>query len=188
MKLSTIMFATLGLTAAMNASALTQGNAKLISHHVSSTNPALVLKLIDAAIDKKESNGLALSKIRRLSDNDEGILVDLSIERDVSTKVNQRTDLLGTTNLYIENHTNETHQYTIKTGYCSLILHNACSNVVDVYELQPNTYFEINKTSNMDTVFEKAGFDKAIFYTLVSRDHSNRDFIAESKQFITVEE
>ncbi len=192
MKLSTIMIATLSLTAAMNASALTQGTAKLISHHVTSTNPALVLTLADVAKSGKEL-GLstlkqqAINKTMGLPENGDDALVDVMIDRELTAKVNEPTEIIGFTKIYIQNMTDVTHQYTLSTVYCSLKLHAACTSVKDVYELQPQTFFEITKKADINSTYNTAGFDQAIFSVGVQRDNSSQYFIAESTQDINVE-
>lgn len=188
MKLSTIMLSTLSLTAGMNASALTQGTAKLISHHESSTNPTLKMTLVDVANNAKQDNRLQAiqTQMNKQGRAFEGTEASVSLDPDVSVEMNQPVILNGFVNLFFQNDTPVTRQFTVQVEYCASLLKSSCSQSQDVYEIAPYNFVDIKKTATIENVYTKTGTDYGMLLVGISRDHSNRLFYSTAGQNITV--
>lgn len=188
MKLSTIMIATLSLTAAMNASALTQGTAKLISHHESSTNPALKVTFTDVTNNAKQA--MRLNTIQRIMKKQvhefEGTEASVSLDPTISVEVNQPVMINGFANVFIENDTSVARQFTVQIDYCASQLKDSCYQSQDVYEIAPYNFVDIKRTARIENTYTQAGTDYGIMFVGISRDHSNRLFYSTADQYITV--
>lgn len=191
MKLSTIMLATLSLTAAMSASALTQGTAKLISHHESSTNPALRVMLTDVVKDKTQAARLQAFKAMlnakpNAVQNGDYVNASVSIEPTAEVTVNKPINIGGLAKTLIANESPNPQQYTVDVEYCSAGFQNECYLDRNVYQVAPNTFVDITRSALVENTFNTTGNFIGTFAVSIQRNDSNRFFASSDEQYITV--
>jgi len=86
--------------------------------------------------------------------------------------INQKIIITGGVKTYIENFTNTTHVYTVKSMMCAYANHD-CSYTLDTIELAPGGKIQSRKSIELSHTYNKVGTNLTYIATWVKRDESS---------------